>query len=103
LTQCLGVGVIERFGKLLASLGKQMAVAIARDTDGAVPEVLLHFLHVSPVVDQQRSAGVPKIVESQAIGEVGLRDRTAEMAHVEVVVTQWLPCALVNTYPSGDG
>lgn len=58
---------LEPIGDRLTGTGEEVAVAVAGDRNGAVPEVLFHLLHVPTVGNEDGSAGVAQIVEPEAL------------------------------------
>ena len=68
----------DRFGALrrfLACAREEVTVAVTRDPNGAVAEMLLYFVRVPPVGDEDGGAGVPEgeVFEPDSLHDGGAR------------------------------
>ena len=83
---CLEGGV-ERVRHRYLRLWEQVPVAVARDADARVAEVVLDLLHVPSARDEERTAGVTEIVPAKVTGElVAPRDGGQEVSASEVAM-----------------
>jgi hypothetical protein len=86
----ISVHGLEADVELLIPTWEQVAVAIKGDLDGGVPQPGLHDFGVGANrwVDEQGSAGVPEVVETEAeqVGRKRIGHRRLEVPAVEICV-----------------
>ena len=71
----LAVGVLEPVGELLEPVGEQVPIAVQRHRRRCVAELGPDRLDAGALGDEQRRAGVPKLVQAQRLGQPGHAER----------------------------